>query len=336
MRLLNVPARLATAGLVALAALDVVLVGTALRSTRYGAIDAASISSVASDPKNAADGTGPADSIAKSVTASPTSGPSATANPTAPATASPTATPDQPTPLQIMLVAIDDHLAWRVHAGSCGSGGATLATTSDGGKTWAGAETSMRSIVRVRPSDGRTAFVVGAGSSCEADLRSTIDRGGTWGSTSTVGSAWFRDPKNLTVVNAPGASTAQPCGERAVLDLAVVSHSTARVLCADGRVRSTTNTASSWTDVGQVTGAVTLAVRSASPAQTYVARLGAPDCAGVMVQRVDQTGATSCVETTVPDNPGQISLSLVSGGGWLAVGDTTMRSTDDLATWSVS
>jgi hypothetical protein len=151
-----------------------------------------------------------------------------------------------------------------------------------------------------------------------------------------VGGAWFRDPKNPTVVNGPGTSTSQPCGARPVLDLAVVSPSTARVLCADGRVRSTTDTAASWTDSGQVAGAVTLAVRSASPAQMYVARLGAPDCAGVMVQRVDQTGATSCVETTVPDKPGQISLSLVDGGGWLAVGDTTMRSTDDLVTWSLS
>lgn len=108
------------------------------------------------------------------------------------------------------------------------------------------------------------------------------------------------------------------------------------MLCADGRVRSTTDTGSSWTDSGEVSGAVALAVLSASPAQTYVARLDAPDCAGIQVQRVDGSGATSCIETAVPNDPGQIALSLVTGGGWLAIGDTTMRSTDDLATWTVS
>jgi len=34
--------------------------------------------------------------------------------------------------------------------------------------------------------------------------------------------------------------------------------------------------------------------------------------------------------------PGQIALSLVAGGGWLSVGDTTMRSTNQLVTWSTS
>jgi hypothetical protein len=35
-------------------------------------------------------------------------------------------------------------------------------------------------------------------------------------------------------------------------------------------------------------------------------------------------------------DPGQVALSLVNGGGWLAVGNKTMRSTDGLTTWRVS
>jgi len=235
-----------------------------------------------------------------------------------------------------MLVAIDDQRAWRVHAGSCSAGGATLATTNDGGRTWADAKAPLRTIVRVRPADNQGAFVVGADLRCLAELKSTSDGGGAWGSTSTVGSAWFRDPKNDQVVWAPGTSRSQPCAELAVLDLAVVSQSTARVLCADGLVRSTTNTGSSWTDSGEVTGAVALGVLSEDPAKTYVARLDVPDCAGIQVERVDESVATSCIQTAVPHEPGQIALSLVKGGGWLAVGDTTMRSTDGLVTWTVS
>jgi photosystem II stability/assembly factor-like uncharacterized protein len=235
-----------------------------------------------------------------------------------------------------MLVAIDDQRAWRVRAGSCSAGGATLASTTDGGRTWGDAKAPLRTIVRVRPTDSQAAFVVGAGSRCAAELQSTTDGGATWGSTSAVGNAWFRDPKNPKLVAAPGQSTSQPCGTRAVLDLAVLSTSDARVLCADGLVRSTTDTGSSWTNSGKVNGAVALAVLSANPAQTYVARLDAPGCAGVQVQRVDQRVATSCIKTAVPKDPGQIALSLVNGGGWLAVGDKTMRSTDGLVTWTVS
>ena len=317
MGLLNVSSRLATTGLVALVALDVVLVGIALRSNDTSGID--------TSPVNTA-------SVSTGVPASPSSTPSDTSS----TTATVTATTAPAAPLRTMLVALDNQRAWRVRAGSCSAGGATLATTTDGGRTWADAKAPLGTIVRVRPTDSQAAFVIGAGSSCVAELKNTSDGGGTWGSASTVGSAWFRDPRNPRVVGAPGPSTSQPCGERAVLDLAVISTGTARVLCADGLVRSTTNSASSWTDSGRVTGAVALAVLSASPEQTYVARLGAPDCAGVQVARVDQRGATSCLATPVPKDLGQIALSLVDGGGWLAVGDTTMRSTDGLLTWSLS
>lgn len=67
-----------------------------------------------------------------------------------------------------------------------------------------------------------------------------------------------------------------------------------------------------------------------------LARLGATGCPGIQVQRLDQSAVASCIQTAVPADPGQIAISLVSGGGWLAIGETTMRSTDDLATWTVS
>ena len=318
MGLSAVSSRVVTTALVGLVALDVVLVGMALRSSHTSGID--------TSPVNTA--MAPTDSTGASVGRSSTP---STPSVTSPATANATATT---APLQIMLVAVDDRRAWRVRAGSCSAGGATLATTTDGGKTWADAKAPLRTIVRVRPTDTQAAFVVGAGSRCVAELQSTADGGGTWGSLSDVGSAWFRDPRNPKVLGVPGSSSSRPCSERAVLDLAVVATGSARVLCADGMVRSTADRGSSWTDSGKVTGAVALAVPPANPAQTYVARLHAPGCAGVQVQRVDQSAATSCAETAVPKDPGQIALSLVKGGGWLAIGDTTMRSADALVTWT--
>ena len=311
----NVSSRLAIVGLVGLVALDVVLVGLALRSNHSSGIDTSPVTSANPSPSTSS----------PSVTSSPAETVTATTAPATPAA-----------PLRTVLVALDNQSAWRISVGSCAAGGATLATTTDGGKTWADAKAPLRTIVPVRPTDSKAAFVIGADSNCAAGIRSTTNGGGTWGSAGDVRGAWFRDPKNTKTVGAPGPSTSQPCGERAVLDLAVISTSSARVLCADGLVRSTTNAASSWTDSGTVTGAVALAVLPANPAQSYVARLGAPNCAGVQILRVGQSTGTACVQTALPKDPGQIALSLVNGGGWLAVANTTMRSTDALVTWSVS
>ena len=235
-----------------------------------------------------------------------------------------------------MLSAVDNQRAWRVSAGSCAAGGATLATTANGGRTWVKGALYIRRIVRVGAADGQAGFVIGADVECSAALRSTTDGGGTWGSPGTVGGYWFRDPANPRVVWAPGLTTSQPCAKNAVLDLAILPPNSARVLCAGGWVASTTKAGSSWTNIGRVPGAVALAVAPGNPGQTFVARVGALDCAGVQILRVGQKVATSCVRTVLPKNPGHIALSLVKGGGWLSVGLKTMRSTDGLVTWRVS
>ena len=319
MGLLNISSRVSTAGLVGLVALNVVAVGWALRSNDTTSVSARST---------------PIPATATTEDSSPT--PSPTPSRTSSTTATGTATTAPAAPLQTILVAINDKQAWRINVGSCATGGAKVAITTDGGTTWADAKTPLSTIVRVRPTDGQTAFVIGADSTCAAELKNTSDAGATWGSGSAVGSAWFRDPKNPVTVRSPGPASSAPCGQRAVLDLAVHSVGSARVLCADGLVRSTTDTGASWTDSGKASGAVALAVSSATPAQTYVAILDAPGCAGVQVRPVDQSAPTSCIPTAVPKDPGQIALSLVAGGGWLSVGDTTMRSTDKLVTWSTS
>ena len=312
---MHISSRVSTAGLVALVALNVVAVGWALRSNDTTA---------ASPP--------PTSAGSPSASVRPSSTPSV--KPSPPATAAATTTPVAP--LQTILVAINDKAAWRINVGTCAKGGAKVATTTDGGTTWADAKAPLGTIVRVRPTDGQTAFVVGAGSTCVAELKDTSDGGATWTSGSTVGSAWFRDPKNPVTVRSPGPASSAPCGRREVLDLAVISVGSARVLCADGLVRSTTDTGASWTDSGKARGAVALAVRPATPAQTYVAVLDAPGCAGVQVRAVTKSAPTSCASTPLPKGPGQIALSLVAGGGWLSVGDTTLRSTDKLVTWSNS
>jgi hypothetical protein len=235
-----------------------------------------------------------------------------------------------------MLVGVDLQRAWRVVTGSCASGGATVAATTNGGKTWSTTQTPLRTIVRVRAGDNKAAFIIGANTSCEPQRHNTTDAGATWGAATSAASAWFRKPNDYAVVASPGPSMSKPCDNRAVVDLAVLSTDSAQVLCADGQVRSTTNKASTWSDSGKAIGAVALAVRSADPGKTYVALLGAPNCAGVQVRQVGQADDASCIVTPLPEGGGQIALSLVKDGGWLAVGSKTMRSTDGLVSWTAS
>jgi hypothetical protein len=310
MVLWRVSSRVATVAILGLVALDVALVMTALQSTHASGIDTRPVSSA----------------TPSTVPASP----SATASPTTSPATSPSAAN---APLQTLLVALDNQKAWRVHAGSCSAGGASLATTADGGKTWAKRDANLRQIVRVRPDDIRAAFVIGAGTSCAPELKNTSDGGATWSSGGSGSLAWFRDPKDPQLVRAPGAAKFQPCGKQAILDLAAITAGSARVLCEDGMVRSTKENGTVWTDVGKVDGAVALAVATASPAETYVAQVGVQDCAGVQIVRVRQRAVSSCVLATLPDVPGQIAISLIKGGGWLSVGGITLRSTDDLVTW---
>ena len=316
----SVSSRVAIAGLVGLVALDVVLVGLALRPSHPSVKDTSPLSSASASVDSG------------DATASPSSTPSGTSS----TTATVAVTTGPAAPLQTMLVAIDNQRAWRVRVGSCAAGGAKLVVTTDGGKTWADAKAPLRTIVRVRPTDGQAAFVIGADSSCAAEFKSTTNGGGTWGSGSAVGLAWFRDPKNPMAVKAPW-----------LVHLAALRHACCPGPgCPLGRHGSgAVRRRSAPFDDGHrfVVDRLGQGHRSGGPGravgqpgQTYVARLNAPDCEGVQILRVDKSVATSCIKTSVPKDPGQVALSLVDGGGWLAVGDTTMRSTDALVTWSVS
>jgi hypothetical protein len=310
--------RVAIGALLVLVALDVALVGAALRPV-HGGVDTGPTRVAAGEVGGAAVDGAAVDGARGSVTPRPTG----------------SVTTDQ-VPLRTMLVALDDRRAWRAGAGSCADGGATVGTTTDGGRTWVKGKETLSRIVRVQPADARTAFVIGAGSSCSAVLKDTGDRGLTWATSSDVGRAWFRDPGNPAVVQAPGPSTSRPCADRQVIDLAALATGSATVLCADGRVRSTTSNGSLWNTLGTVGGAAALGASTATASQTYVARLGSADCEGVQILRVGQRVATSCIHIAIPAEPGQIAMSVTDGGGWLIIGDTTMRSTDDLATWRVS
>ena len=318
---MRVSSRLVTPALIAFAVLDIVLVTVALRSTSgppppssVGRAGTTSTPTGSERPSRSA-----------SATDSPSSSSSSSSSPSASATA--------PAPLTVLIVGVSTSVAWRAEVGSCAAGGSSVAVTTDGGGSWQEASAPFPAVVRIKATSGRSAFAVGGDDACHPGYASTGDAAEAWSMGGPLDRAWYRDPGKPSVVHVPGPKTSKPCGRRDVLDLAVISFSRARALCSGGLVVSTSDNGDSWSDSGRLSGAVALAVPASSPSETLVARLGGGSCAGVAVHRLGTKGTVSCAEVEPPDKSGQVALSVVNGGGWLAVGSQTLLSTDSLATW---
>lgn len=319
---MRIPARVATAALAAFAVFDIVLVAVALRSSTSTPAAAGS-------------------DVTATSSLSPTTSPSPSPSPSPKATTTPTATPSSPAqptaprPLRVEVMGVSTSVAWRIGVGSCDKGGASVSVTGDGGKTWQPATAPLSTILRLKAVNTASAFVIGAESACAPTYASTGNGGATWSTGGPLDRAWYRDPAKPAVVHAPGPATSTPCGRSDVLDLAVVSYSQARVLCAGGTVRSTADAGASWSSAGTVRGAVALAVPPATPSRTYLAVLGQAGCGGVVIERLGGQ-ATSCAPAPATPAPGTVALAVVDGGGWLTVGERTLRSTDSLSTWTAT
>jgi hypothetical protein len=308
-------------GLLALAAADVVLITFALK---------AGAGPEAADPAAGAAISSSSSAAAKGPTPSPGhSGASGQGTASAPRS-SPTPGPGS---ARLMIEAVDGKHAWRVFAGTCDKGGATIERTSDGGATWEHVTSPLRTLTRLQPRSPEAAFVVGADRSCKPQLRSTVDKGGSWAATAPASLAWYIDPRNPRVVHAPGAGPTRPCpGQGAAIDLAASGVGGAAVLCGDGRVMKTASGGSSWSGAGRVKGAVALAVSPAGAGHNYVIRRGGPGCAGLQLVRASVPARIlSCAVGDAPaDAPA--SLSLTTKGAWLAVGNEVLHS-PDLRSW---
>lgn len=243
-----------------------------------------------------------------------------------------------PAPLTRMVAALDGERAWRATTGTCADGGAQVQVTTDGGRTWSAGRSPDRAIARIQPLRSGRGFVYAAGRDCSLRELSTTDAARSWSRPTPVKGAWARLTSDSHVVVTPGAATGRPCGDVDVADLARQSASEASALCVNGTIVRTLDGGRTWTDIGVVPGALTLASREEhGAAATYVAG-PTPDCAGIAIAKVAvATGSTptsvACLPSTGPAAAGTVSLSVVEAAGWLAVGDQIWVSGADLTTW---
>jgi hypothetical protein len=298
-------------GLAAFVAIDVLLVGIAVNSTRTPVVD------------------GGQQIGTSSVGAS--SRPSSTTTTTAFADAK---QPDvRVAPLSVGIVGVDEDTAFRFTVGSCPGGGAKIELTSNAGTSWGPRSAKFDALVRIRVRDNGSAFSVGASAdnNCSPSIRQASKYDADWGDATAVNNAWYRDPRDEHSVGLPTGGTGKPCGSKPVVDLAVID-SGAAALCEDGTVL-VSKTGATWNQSATVPGALALALDDKSRSLAVVP--GTDGCRGLAVVDADKPDAAlGCVETDLAKvKAGTVALSVTGSTGWLRVGGAVFRAGSDLKTW---
>ena len=168
--------------------------------------------------------------------------------------------------------------------------------------------------------------VTGADEKCDVHHYATDDGGRTWTQEKRAVEEWYIDPQTGGVVS-PTGPTDPGCKNVAVL--APVSDTAAKVFCAGGSVRSTSDGGALWTEVGQledVAGAVF------TSALIGYAEVSGPGCDSRIQATIDG-GVTWVPKGCILDDqllPGFTGTKkrLVAGGP-----GGSRISTDDGATW---
>jgi hypothetical protein len=303
--------RWATLGILALLALDLVLIVAAMWPSAAPALPSAM----------------PSTAVSTAMSASPSS-----AAPSPTPTLSASAPPVEAAPLARLVSSVGRDIAWVVDTGSCSTAGTSF-RTKDAGSSWT-SHPAPGYVTRVRPSSADTAFVVGGGRDCAFSLWSTDDGGASWAGPQSARAAWGRSPKNAATVERPGGAPVTPCAKDAVVvDLTGIDRSTAAVLCSDGAVRETSNGGSSWTTAVDQKRALAL---SWDAAGTGVLAETADGCDGVAVVAVRGGAAAKpvCIDGLTPVT-GKVAISSAGGAVWVVAGDRAAVAKSAQGPWTL-
>lgn len=238
-----------------------------------------------------------------------------------------------------VLVALDDSIAWRATTGACPETPALPERTTDAGATWAPtdatAATDMRSIRRIIVEGPDLASFVGQTPvDCGAMFVRTFVGGDNYEEFAEgLGGAWYVNPLNGAEVHSPAGNFAAPCAT--VLALAARDAAGAAVLCADGAIHLSADSATTWSAPVEIPGAVNVA---ASSSGYTVAVAGDPSCAGVRLVALSEDAAAAplgCLPSaqTPTALAGNVAVSVTDDTIWLWAGDALVRSADGGNTW---
>jgi photosystem II stability/assembly factor-like uncharacterized protein len=221
--------------------------------------------------------------------------------------------------------------------GTCGSGGGSVALSTDGGKKFSPVDLPDQAavILRIASSDSDNAWVVAADAEC-ADVTTyrTSNGGESWEDSQGSAGSWHKVAEAAAEVHAPEGTVDVPCAEGAtVAGLSTLSQELAYVLCSDGAVVRSRDSGATWRERGTAKDAVDLDFVD----ETTGLAVGRGDssCSGVAVSRSADGGETweqaGCVETSSSAPP---DISAAGERAYLAVGGTVWYSDDTGESWT--
>lgn len=259
---------------------------------------------------------------------SPTPSPSSTVT-----TSSPTATPTVTSRSTRLLAVNSETLAWRGVLGPCPTT-PDLEVSRDGGRTWQPTSAGLRSVTRLRSFGGSSVFAVGGSEDCTASYVAAGGPGDAWRpDDAMLGETWHRLPDAPYRVQAPGGRVSRPCGEE-LADFAGLGDDNAAAVCADGTIRTTTNSGRTWRALES--GKQGLAIAADDGA--YVVALGGTECEGIGVtvlgsagEQVDD-GEIRCAPVAAASS-GELAVAIRDRVLWVWSGSKVAVSTDHGRSW---
>ena len=257
-----------------------------------------------------------------------------------PATSGPTGTAPGSSGLdlsrRVALVLFDTEKAWRLTQGSCEAGGAELAVTTNGGKTWRSVTPPLRVVTSLSVTDENHVQIVGGGEGCATVTRRTADGGTTW-TAGAAWTAWALNPGTPGQVLNPSGKALGPCASAGAVEVQSAAPAAAVVLCSNGKLLDTADTGGTWADLSKVleVRAVDATLSAGKLVATVAYR--AEGCSGLQTGTVTGGALTKlgCVDRgPTSSSTGSSALAMRADRVGLRVGTALWRSSDGGKTWS--
>ena len=208
-----------------------------------------------------------------------------------------------------------------------------LEVSRDGGRTWQPSKPKLRSVSRLRAYSESSVFAVGGAEGCAPRYLATGGPGEPWsGNGALLAESWYRVPKEINRVHAPGGRLSNPCGKR-LHDFAGLGDLGASALCADGTVRITQDSGQSWRDLKGKSAGLALGADE----RVYAVAMRRKGCDGIAVVLLSPSAqsdgdAVRCAPVK-QDFSGELAIGVRGEVVWLWLGSEVMVSTNSGRSW---
>jgi len=226
------------------------------------------------------------------------------------------------------VAAVAEHgLLVRAPRASCASGPEplTVETSDDSGRTFT--TFTLDDVTSTLWLDARSdssAVLVGTDAACDVVEFSTSDAGESWTRTGSPDPGWLRLPQGRRL-RSPAGNVAVSCRPQVV---SPVDPEVARVLCQDGKILGTSDTGSSWVNLGRLESGLALDFVSTSTAHALSRQ---PDCASAVL-RTEDGGTTWVRELCAAGRPR--ALAADASTVVVMTDQAVVVSTDGGTTWT--